>query len=349
MKRIFKTKTFALAKAISLALAIVISLAACGKKDKPDGGASGSQSAYGDVKQADLDQLDEALSAAKEYYKSLGLEEDQFGYTQYGVWNADLLPKCLPGKPSRGIIDMDRTEFKDKKHEEMMVARANGEYHAGNILFPDKKYDRHAVLLNCTKEAIQEFADSMKAAGFGFGKLRIDTYEVNSEWLGNGYYVHLNARGQWEGGKDDFWTVITATSTLGNPHPKSFQGTPLPTAGLVTRYEKMAGNGWDEAKNDSVSDFWDVYNDKGKLPPTNWDVWYEYDFVTLDQAKAYVKTMESAGWKKVYENEDKNWNDEDSYSVQLKKGDIYAAVDAPYDGHDNMVVRFGTMPESLYY
>jgi hypothetical protein len=342
--------------ALTLSLMLALSLAACGGGSSNSGNSGGtsnppSSAPSGDsssIKQSDIDELDKAVSEANEYLKSLGLEEDAYGFTQHGVWNTDLLPKCLPGQPANGVIEIDRTEFKDKNHEEMTVDKLGGEYHVGSISFTDKKYDRHMVLLTCTKEAILEFADAMEAAGFEYGKMVIDSYEVNIEWLGNGYYVNLNARGDWEEDGDEFWTSISATSTLGHPHPKSFQGAPLPTAGLVTDYIEFAGHGWDEAKGDDVYDFWDVYNDKGQLPD-DWDVWYNYAFVTMDQAKDYVKTMQSAGWEIIYDGEDTDWNGDAVYSAQLKKGDIYAAVDAPYDGHDNMAVRFGTYAESLYY
>jgi hypothetical protein len=335
-----------------LAAVLALTLAACGSGKPPantgDSGNGNSNNSNGVIDQKDLDDLDNALSEVSEHLKSLGLEEDEFGFTQYGVWNTDLLPECLPGEPSTGIIEIDRTEFKDRTHEEMMVDRAGGEYHVGNISFPDKKYDRHMVLLTCTKDAILEFADSMKAAGFEYGEIIADSYDTNIEWLGNGYYVHLNARGDWEAGGDDFWTSISATSTLGNPHPKSFSGAPLPTVGIVPDYVEFTGNGWDEASGDSPYDFWDVYNDKGELPD-DWAVWYTYDFVTMDQAKDYVKTLTSAGWEIVYDGEDTDYDGNPVYSAQLKKGDIFAAVDAPYDGHNNLAVRFGTYAESLYY
>jgi hypothetical protein len=339
--------------ALILAAALALTLAACGGNKPPantgaSGDSNGNTGSNGVIDQKNLDDLDNALSEASEYLKSLGLEEDEFGFTQYGVWNTDLLPECLPGEPATGIVEIDRTEFKDRNHEEMMVDRAGGEYHVGNISFPDKEYDRHMVLFTCTKDAILEFADSMKAAGFEYGEIIADSYDTNIEWLGNGYYVHLNARGDWEDDGDDFWTSVSATSTLGNPRPKSFSGAPLPTVGIVSQYTEFTGHGWDEAVDDSIYDFWDVYNDKGELPD-DWDVWYEYDFVTMDQAKDYVKTLTAAGWEIVYDGEDTNSNGDDVYYAQLKKGDIFAAVDAPYDGHNNMAVRFGTYAESLYY
>ncbi len=340
------------------ALVLTLSLAACGAKeavqdavkDAISGSPSGDNSSgsSGAIDQKDLDDLDDALSQANEYLQSLGLEEDEFGFTQYGVWNTDLLPDCLPGEPTVGVVEIDRTEFKDKYHEEMMVDRAGGEYHVGNISFPDKNYDRHMVLLTCTKDAILEFADAMTAAGFEYGDIDADSYETEIEWLGHGYYVRLHASGDWEDDSDEFWTSIDATSTLGNPHPKSFNGTPLPTVGIVTEYREFTGNSWDEASDDYVYDFWDVYGDSGELPG-EWDVWYDYAFVTMDEARDYVQTMVGAGWTVVNDGDTTDYDGNPMYSAQLTKGDAYAAVDAPYDDLNNMSVRFGTYAESLYY
>ncbi len=342
--------------AFALVMMLTLSLAACGAKDAVQDavrGVSGDAPSGADasgtvIDQKDLDDLDEALSDTMKYLKSLGLEEDEFGFTEYGVWNTDLLPDCLPDEPSNGVIEIDRTEFKDKNHEEMMVDRAGGEYHVGNISFPDKKYDRHMVLLTCTKDAILEFADAMKAAGFEYGEIIPDSYETVIEWLGNGYYVHLSASGDWDNDSDNFWTSISATSTLGNPHPKTFNGTPLPTVGIVPEYTEFAGYAYDEATGESKNEFWDVYNDKGDFVG-DWNVWYEYTFVTTDQARDYVHSLVAAGWTMGYDGNEPNSYSDDVYYAQLSKDGVYAAVDACYDGYNNLAVRFGSYAELLYY
>ena len=297
------------------------------------------------------DDLDDALSELEEYLKSLGVEEDEYGFTQYGVWNYDLLPDVLPKEPSAGIVEIDRTEYKGNRHEDLMV-NLGGSYSVGNIEFPDKNYERHMVLFTCTKDAILEFVAAMKSSGFTFGEMSEEYGQVIFEWLGNGYYVCLDAKGDWEDDGGEFWTSIEATPNLGNPHPASFSGIPLPDFGLVINYNEFSGYGSYGSEDDweDIYDFWDVYNDRGDLPD-NWSISYEYYLVYLSEAKAYVQKLASLGWAIEYENEGYDeWSEYDTYYSQLTKGDLFAAVEA-YEGSgsNHMTVAFATMAELLSY
>ena len=346
-------------KTIAICLALILALAALGactiKNDVvPSGENTGSPG--GDDTQTGSpetdsggDDPDNSLSQLEEYLKSLGVEEDEYGFSQYGVWNYDLLPDVLPKEPSVGIVEIDRTEYKGRKHEDMMV-NLGGSYSVGNIEFPDKNYERHMVLFTCTKEAILEFAAAMKTAGFDFGDMSEEYGQVVFEWLGNGYYVCLDAKGEWEDDGDEFWTSIEATPDLGNPRPASFNGIPLPDFGLVMYYKEFSGYGGYGSEYDweDVSDFWDVYNDRGDLPD-NWSISFEYNLVTIGEAKGYADKLKSAGWSVEYENEGKDdWSDKDTYYAQLTKDGLFAAVEA-YNGSGDysMSVGFATMPEML--
>jgi hypothetical protein len=334
---------------LALALILALSLAAC---DGNSGNSGGNTAPSGNTRSGDTNttspssrdgDIDEAISRLNEYLKSLGLEEDEYGFTQYGVWNSDLLPDCVPAAPS-GVIDVDRTEYKDKKHEDMMAGLGAG-YGVGNLSFPDKNYEEHMVMFTCTPAALAEFLDGIDANGFKGGLYEVDPNNKSRyEWVGNGYYAHMISYEDWDD-KNIISVELVLTPTL-NPFPKSFQGTPLPDFGLIMSYEEFGGYGWEN--DDSVDNFWDKYNDKGDLPEY-WNIWYEYDFVTMDEAKAYVQKMTSNGWEIAYESEEEGWSGEIEYNAQLKKGDIRAAVGAPYDGRNNMAVRFGTDFESLYY
>ena len=354
--------------AITIAMILVFALlASCtGKKDIISGGGenSGAQSGSGassgsgssqsagsadaSLDDIDWDEFDGAISQMNEYLQSLGLEEGEYGFTQYGVWNTDLLPSCLPPEPASGISEIDRTEYKDKHHEDLMANLGTG-YTVGSIEFPDKNYERHMVMFTCAKQVIVDYVDAMKAAGFEFEIMNQEYSGVTYEWLGQGYYVCLTARGDWDDDDDDFWTYIEATPTLGNPHPRSFNGTPLPDFGLVMYYYEFGGYGanTDGGDWDDTYDFWDIYNDRGDLPD-EWSMDYEYGFVTIDQAKAYVQKLASSGWTVTYDHDGEDWSGKDVYTAQLEKGNLFAAVES-YSDHYSLRVAFATMGEMLYY
>ena len=220
-------------------------------------------------------------------------------------------------------------------------------YGVGNLSFPDKNYEEHMVIFTCTPDALNEFLSGIETGGFSGGLYEIDPNNKSRyEWVGNGYYAHMISYADWD--DENVINVEFTITPTKNPLPKSFQGTKLPDFGMVMYYEEFGGVGWEN--DESEDDFWDIYNDKGDLPAEHWYVWFSYDFVTPDDAKGYVQSLVSQGWELIYDDETTTWDGESPYYyAQLKKGEIFAAVDAPYDGRNNIAVRFGTVAELLYY
>ena len=349
---------------LALALIMVLSFVACGdtavddKNDKSDSSKnekneeSGNKDSdnsdegnNGDLDDIDWDEFDDAVSQLNDYLKSLGLSEDEYGFTQYGVWNSDLLPDCVPSEPTGGVLEIDRTEYKDKNHEELLDM-----FDVGNIYFPDKNYERHMVMFTCTQAQLDEFVAGMTANGFEYGKPYEEWGRTSYEWLGNGYYAFLRASESYDD-EDKIFATFNITPTLGNPHPKSFNGIALPDFGLVMSYNEVCGYGFneDDGNWEDVYDFWNVYQDKGDLPD-DWYVSYDYDFVKIDEAKTYVQKLIGSGWILVYDGEKYyDYYEKDKYYAQLEKDGIIAAIDTSYEGENVMSVRFGTYAEMLYY
>ena len=310
--------------------------------DSSDGGETSDRGSSSDdfgLDDIDWDEYDKAMSEASEYLKSLGLEEDEYGFTQYGVWNADLLPDCVPPEPSGGVLSIDRTEFKDKNHEDLMGG-ITGTFNVGNIEFPDKYFVYHMVMFECTQAQLDEFTSGMITNGFDVfdGPYKDSNDRSIYEWLGNDYYAYMSASPSWDESEDRINCTFEITPLSDISRPKSFNGTPLPDFGLETYYYDTGGYGWNESGGDweEVSDFWDIYADKGKLPE-QWTIDYHYSMVKAEQVNAYVQSLVSKGWSIEYENESHDdYNDSDQYYVSFEKDGAVMRVQYSSGGTDGM-------------
>ena len=340
-------------KTISLLLALAVSvfmLASCDNSPASSTPASSTLSSSEASSTASVSSpsestssLDEALSQLSSHLASLGLQEDAYGFTQYGEWNSELLPECVPAEPEGGVLEVDRTEYKDVNHGALMDW-----YFVGNIEFPDKNYERHLVMFTSTQAQLDEFVANMASNGFAFGDPYEEHNQINYEWLGNGYYAHLGARDVGDG-EDEISVTFVITPELGNEHPKTFNGTPLPTFGIVPMRYGNEGSGWNPNEDAEAYDFWDVYADEGTLPEL-WNIWFDYLMVSTLEAEEYVQVLVNEGWELLYDGTSFSESyDVDTYYAQLRKDGIFAAADTSYDGSHLFVVRFGTEAESLYY
>jgi len=303
--------------------------------------SSSEASSSTSVPSESVSSLDSAISQLSTYLISLGLLEDEYGFTQYGVWNSDLLPECVPTEPEDGVV-VDRTEYKDTTHNALMDM-----YTVGNITFPDKNYERHLLVFTSTEAQLDTFIGGMVDNGFEFGNPYQEHNQTNYEWLGNGYYAHLGVR---ENGADDKLSVtLQITPTLGNEHPLTFNGTPLPTFGIVPERYGNEGNGWNSSEDAEAYDYWDVYADEGTLPEL-WNIWFNYHMVSTLQAEEYVQLLVHEGWELLFDGTSFSSSyDIDTFFAQLRKDGVYVAVDTSLDGCHLLAVRFGTEAESLYY
>jgi hypothetical protein len=342
--------------ALLLALALIFTLAACSPKKTAEKAMEDALSdAIRDAASGKLptgsggadpdheytqEEIDDALEQLEKWALAQGWTESDYGNSIYGVWDSDVLPDCVP-KEIPGV-KTDETTYKEKHHEKSY----NNEHELGRINFESKDYEEWGVDFNATKAQFDTFISELEKNGFYGGQTSDSQYNIEYSFLGNGYYAYIYLI-EVDDGEFDYWVYFSMVKDDINPYPKSFNGTKLPTVGVVSWIEgEYFGYGWDDALDEEVEGFWDPYKDTGKLPNGGWSLWYEYYVVSEAQVKEYVKSMESQGWTIEYEDQ---YYEDYGYTYHMKKGDMVASVDYELNGKYSMSVGFGSSSDYLWY
>jgi hypothetical protein len=256
------------------------------------------------------------------------------------VWDSSVLPPCVP-KEIPGVL-VGNTTHKTKAHQSM-----NNSREVGNMLFADDAYESWSLNFDGKEAQAQAFLSDLEEKGFWGGKTKTTgNNQTIYEYVGNGYYTHVLVSPNFMGKEKDagYDTNLSFRLTPAiHPHPKSFNGWPLPQSGVVlsslNNWEMLY---WDDKGNDHPLK-WNLQTDKGELPAKAWVAWFDYFGVSNEQAAAYAKGLEAAGWKIAYQSEDS----EGRYSCQLSKGKDKAAL--LFDGAFYFRVGFSDVEENLSY
>ena len=317
--------------ALTLALALVLSLAACGGKDAPSGGGQQGGSTGG-VTQKDLEDADKALEILEAMIPE-GWDENPYGAYIYKVWDEEFLPDCFPA-PIDGI-EVDQTFFKDYEHDTL-----NGSYNVGPLSYENKEdYREYGVRFYATEAQLDEFIAALEAKGFTGGQVS----DRDSEWWefyyynNDGWFMYLlfNTNDDQDG-KFDGALSASATDTV-FPLPASVDGIPLPQKGMTdsdyTKYYAIQDYNGDTDFNLATD----------PLPSELYVAWFYYYGTVMQDAKDYAQQLVGEGWELQYDSEDG-----DTYYSMLLKDGVYAVSN--YYGYDAMMeVGFSDMAENLSY
>ena len=342
---------------ITLAIMLILSIAACNPKDKVqdalrdelsgnnsgnsgnsgNGGNSGNSGNSGNGNISD-DELQDAMDQLEKWALAQGWDENRYGNWIYGKWDSEVLPSCVP-KEIDGV-KVDQTSYKEKRHDTY-----SGSYGIGDVSFSDGAYEEWGVSFYCTDAQLDEFIAAMEANGFYGGQIYDSEYAPEWAWLGNGYYAHMhvNPQSMGEDGYDNF-ASFSITQDNHNPYPVAFMGTKLPKIGVVMYdYTEGAGMGWDGEDYELVEPIWDVFADKGQLYDNGWNLWLDYFGVKPEQAAACVQDLVAQGWTLTYED---TTYDGEGFVYHLEKGDMVAGVE---QSAYTMSIRFADISENIWY
>jgi len=336
----------------ALVLTMILSMTACGEKEKnPDNEAQATEIAV-DGDEQPTDEAAEPTETSAEPTDAPApvaeWNEELYGVRIFDVWDGAMLPESVPQEPTDGVKTIC-IEHKEKQHDTV-----SGEYYVGRVSFANKEYERWMIEFDCTEAQFDEFTVGMEANGFQ-GSLRGNEWGRDSyEYRGNGYYVFITV-GDSNVVEYPKNVKLEMTNDDNNPRSEEFQGIKLPEVGIESKpNSEPVGQGWSESELDSdvtvdSEIFLDSFNN-GEEMPENWNVDFDYLAVAKEEGQAYVQQLISEGWEIVFE-EDKHdeYNDREVYYTLLQRDGIYAAVDVTYNGDNKMSVRFGTDSEHLYY
>ena len=302
--------------ALILALTMLLSLAACGKKTKPQQG--------GQIQSGGNEELPELPLPD-------GWDENRYGAYIYDVWDEDFLPDCFPEAPEG--IKVDQTTLKDYTHDTL-----NGDYSVGPLTYDSyEDYREYGVGFYATQEQLDTFVAAVEAKGMTGGQTEDGDWCIY-EYFGNGWFMEIFANQMHNDQEYNYWVSVSATDCLFDL-PASISGIPLPQVGMVTYNHD----------NYSINDFTDGYEDmdfdlsSDTLPDEYYAAWFSYCCTVNQDAIDYAQQLKDLGWEVVWESDG-----EDGYRCCLQKDGIYA-ISNYYDYDCVLEVGFSDMVENLSY
>ena len=327
--------------ALLLALAMVISLAACGgntdpTEPDPTEAQTGKPTEKNEtdptiLDSEDLEDLEDALDKLEDLMPE-GWDENKYGAYIYEVWDSEFLPDCFP-EPPEGI-DIDQTTFKDYDHDTL-----NGDYSVGPLTYESyEEYREYGVGFYATQEQLDAFVAAVEAKGMTGGQIEDGEWCIY-EYFGGGWYMEIFANLMHNDKEYDYWVSVDATDDLFDL-PQSISGIPLPQCGFVS---------YDYSKYFTIQDFSDGYEDVDfnlsgdTLPTEYYAAWLNYYCATNQDAIDYARQLKDLGWEVEWESDS-----EDGYRCCLHKDGIYAVSN--YYSYDGVLeVGFSDMIENLSY
>ena len=268
-----------------------------------------------------------------------GWDQNPYGAWIDKVWDSAVLPACVP-KEIPGV-QVEQTTWKTPAHETM-----SNRNEVGRMQFADSRFEKWGLGFDCKEEQAAAFLKALTDNGFFGGQINDSSGFTEHAYVGNGYYAYARVSTNYMGSALQAGfnqNVIFSITPIIHQLPKSFNSWPLPQVGAALEpYNDWAVQYWDEKIDDYGNAKWDLQADKGALPAKNWTAWFDYFGVSNDQAKAYAKELEAAGWKITYQSED-----DGQYYCQLQKDKLWAALF--FDGAFYLRVGFSDVAESLSY
>jgi predicted small lipoprotein YifL len=324
--------------ALTFALILAISLAACGGSGStitPLANNSAPGSSQGADSSNDMEDLRDALSALDALTPE-GWTDGDYDATIYDVWDSSVLPDCVPKEISGVAVGQTNYKSKDKPSLRDMNE-------VGAMKFENSEYECWGLEFEGTQAQIDEFVKAMSDNGF-LGGANGSKYGYNYEWAGNGHYACMLTFGD----SDDLSASFQITPAI-HKLPSAFFGTKLPQTGIIlSPFSSIDNTGYDSDGNE-IYDYWNPENDAGTLPE-DYITWIGYYGVTLEEAKEYAHSLESAGWEITWEGKYSD-NDPDgtSYHAYLQKSENELCV-VEFASSDSYVlnVGFANMNESFY-
>ena len=320
--------------ALLLAMTMLLSLVACGS------GTGGEKDDVPNDSDVNLDDVEDAFEILESLTPE-GWDENNYYAYIYDVYDSSALPECIPEQIDGTLAYM--TSIKDYKHDVL-----NGDYSVGVIYYDSyEDYRKYTVSFYAKNEHLDAFIAELEADGmigymegedeaFGSGDWWEGFYS-NGEWAVSLFYnTNDNKNGEYDG-----CLTVSATDDLYDL-PKSIAGVQLPQVGVVT---------FDYSKGYTIQDFTDGYDDvdfdmnSDSFPTEYYAAWVDYYCVSRQDAVDYVKELENNGWSINYNYHD----EEDYYSVVLKKGDVYSLVKYEKTEGAYMAIGFSDMIENLTY
>lgn len=285
-------------------------------------------------------------SGATKQTAAIETAEGKFGnkegwnFSRYGgwadhKWDSDVLPASIPSMPDGALAD--QTYYKGVDNESMFTSEA------GRLRFSDSRFEKWDISFYCEQEQIDTLLADIKANGFVGGS--VSGYHTTYDFVGNGYYLYLEFRGNYvDNGYSYSCSMIVAKPIF--QMPKTFQGAKLPQTGAIiedfTNEESYWTYAYDE-NGDEVEWKYDFLKDKGSLPPY-FEVWYRYVGATEEDAKAWAYSLYDDGWAKTYEHE----SDMSGYSAGGTQDGLYFV--SKFIDYDNLMeIGFSNVEESLNY
>lgn len=333
--------------ALTLALLLVLSLAACGGKGEPDSQPSNSNTPSGNTPSSGLsqDELDETNEAwdklmAMSYSADWNWDKDgDYGYIN-GTWDTEVMYDPVPAPPAD--IDVVEMQYNGKKSAQF----GEGGGSVGRLYIDSNEYEQIWVNFNCSVAQRDELIKSFTDAGWLMREDLSESSEDNWHFCyGGEYYAFLRAddfladEGYEIGG---YLNVLPAYYEM----PKSVAGVPLPQAGV------MMGEDWIDGYD---KDFNMIESDEGipldtpadKMPALWMFVSEEYDGVSVADIQAYRDQLAADGWEISYEyTNGPDDYDPLGYNVTLRKGDLRVECGGHYGYNLSLVI---SNSDDLYY
>lgn len=219
--------------------------------------------------------------------------------TQYyssidNVWDASVLPECLPGPPEG--VKVEETMYKSTQQKSM------GNKRVGDISFENDNYEKYAVNFVCTNAQFDAYVNSLKNAGF-LGYKENDS-PITYTFAGNGYYIFFEFRNfvPRNDGYDGTAQLVMTPDVY--EKPATFCGFPLPQVGMLN-YDVINNNYLHIYTDDDEKEIpYDSKNDPGIANEVgNNQFFIAFDLymgVSEKEARDYFASLENSGFKRMY-------------------------------------------------
>ncbi len=308
--------------ALSLALSICASLAACG-------GAGGAQSTT--TGSAAVGGTGGAESTPNIYDNSPNKDKwdrNNYGSWADGIWDSAVLPSYFPTQPAGEMKELQTTYT--AKNDKLLGSTFN----IGEIAV-DYQVEHYGVFFQGTLEQAKSIKAEMVQKGFLVRTVSEDNFMTGDEEVkryecyakDKFVCIYLNERYGTEAGETcPYGISITSVEKIYD-YPTTFAGLPLPKGYILSEptYSQVEGDEYDYVDypmtTAPTAEYWGIYE-------------MSFMSISLAEYESYIASVKSAGYKLT--SETKPTASENKYYARLNNGENYLLL--TYYADDNYIV-----------